>query len=156
SVADWHSSRVLLGALGVPVFRWLLVGRWSLSGVFASESLVQGWVVLQLTDSPLWLGLAVTLRGISGVVFAFVGGAIADRAQLRWTLATCQVISALVSAVIGVLVSAGLIQLWHVMLGLVVTGAINSIRSPGMDILTQNVVGDERLLNANALGSFAQ
>ena len=55
------------------------------SGLLASnvgtwmQNVAQGWLVLQLTNSPLWLGLLGLSFALPMIVFPLVGGAIADR-----------------------------------------------------------------------------
>src|SRR5690349_24939086 len=47
------------------------------------QSVGQSWLVLELTNSPLKLGLIGTLQFAPILVFSFVSGAIADRVRKR-------------------------------------------------------------------------
>jgi hypothetical protein len=49
-----------------------LVGGWM-------QTVAQSWLVLQLTDSPLRLGLVSTLQSAPVLLFCIPAGAIADR-----------------------------------------------------------------------------
>ena len=45
--------------------------------------IVQGWIVLELTDSDGWVGLAAGLPAIPVIALAMFGGAITDRFNRR-------------------------------------------------------------------------
>jgi MFS family permease len=53
-----------------------LIGTWM-------QSVGQAWLVLELTNSPLKLGLLGTLQFGPMLLFAFLAGAIADRVRKR-------------------------------------------------------------------------
>src|SRR3989442_2419487 len=53
-----------------------LIGTWM-------QSVAQSWLVLQLSGSPLKLGLIGTLQFAPGLLFSVVAGAIADRLPQR-------------------------------------------------------------------------
>ena len=48
------------------------VGTWM-------QNVAQGWLVLQLTNSPLWLGLLGLSFALPMIVLPLVGGAVTDR-----------------------------------------------------------------------------
>src|SRR6059058_1654177 len=53
-----------------------LVGSWM-------QQVAQAWLVLSLTNSPLRLGLVGSLNFLPVLLFAIVGGAVADRLPKR-------------------------------------------------------------------------
>src|SRR5207244_1845231 len=77
------------------------------SAAYTADALATGWLVLQLTDSPFWLGLVAGTRGISQLVFSIVGGTIADRMDLRRLLVQNNLINATLAIVVLVLVVTG-------------------------------------------------
>ena len=52
------------------------VGTWM-------QAVAQGWLVLQLTNSPFWLGLDGFMATVPAFVFTLVGGVFADRIDRR-------------------------------------------------------------------------
>src|SRR5512135_3363860 len=48
------------------------VGTWM-------QNVATGWLVLQLTDSPLWLGLLGLSFALPMIILPLVGGAVVDR-----------------------------------------------------------------------------
>ena len=56
-----------------------LVGTWM-------QQVAQGWLVLQLTHDPLWLGLVSVAQFGPVIIFGLFGGVIADQLPKRKTL----------------------------------------------------------------------
>src|SRR6202035_2486602 len=68
-------------ALGHRDFRFFWIGQLvSLIGTWM-QSVGQSWLVLELTNSPVPLGLVGTLQFGPILLFSFLGGAISDRAE---------------------------------------------------------------------------
>src|SRR5512136_487958 len=79
------------------------------------QTTAQAWLVLKLThDSPLALGLVITLQFLPVMVLALFGGVLADRWPKRSALVVTQTLLMVQATIFGGLVAAGLIQLWHV------------------------------------------
>src|SRR5512133_2375613 len=74
-----------------------------------------GWLVLQLTDSPLWLGLLGLSFALPMVVLPPIGGAVVDRVdriRLLYITQTCQMLNALSLALVTFL---GIVGVWHIL-----------------------------------------
>jgi len=119
------------------------------------ELISQGWLVLILTQSPFWVGLAAGLRGASQTVFSLAGGAFADYVPRRTLLLITQAASAAAALVVAVLVLTHVIQLWHMLLYVTFAGCAYAIGKPTTNGLVYDLVGGERLLNANAFQFMA-
>ncbi len=143
-------ARASLTSFDIPAFRWLVLSNYALWGAWTVETLTQGWLVLELTDSPFWVGAAVGVRGINQLVFSLVGGAIADRVDRRHLLIVANFIGAAGALAVAVLVVGGWIELWHVLVSLAVAGVVSAIVNPTFSALTFDVVGPARILTANA------
>jgi len=141
-----------LTTLGVPGYRWLLLSGVGVSAAFTADALATGWLVLQLTDSPFWLGLVAGTRGVSQLVFSIVGGTIADRMDLRRLLVQNNLINATLAIVVLVLVVTGAVQIWFVLAAQVIAGFLGALNGPANQALLYDVVGPSRLLNARAFG----
>src|SRR4029453_2872392 len=61
-----------------------LIGTWM-------QSVGQSWLVLELTNSPLRLGLISTLQFAPVLVLSFVGGVLSDRVAKRRIILATQV-----------------------------------------------------------------
>ena len=91
------------------------VGSWM-------QSVAQGWLLFELTSSPLYLGLFSAVRMVLLVCFFLLGGLMADRLDRRKVMLCIQSISALTALSMAVLVSLKVIHVWHIF----VLGAITS------------------------------
>ena len=66
--------------------------------------LAQGWLILDLTGSPFWVGAAAGVGGAGLVMFGAVGGTIVDRFDKKMVLCVLYVFGATVIITIGFLV----------------------------------------------------
>ena len=125
-----------------------LVGGWM-------QTVAQSWLVLQLTDSPLRLGLVGTLQSAPVLLFCIPAGAIADRLPKRRVLVLTQLVLGLEAVALALLVWSGAIAYWHVCaLGLLM-GLTAAIDQPTRQAFVVDMVGREDVGNAVALNSAA-
>ena len=82
-------------ALSYPDYFWFWssyfvsnVGSWM-------QGIAQGWLLFELTSSPLYLGLFSSLRMVMLVSFFILGGIMSDRLDRRKVILWIQVVSAL-------------------------------------------------------------
>ena len=125
-----------------------LVGGWM-------QTVAQSWLVLQLTDSPLRLGLVGTLQSAPVLLFCIPAGAIADRLPKRRVLVLTQLVLGAEAVALALLVWSGGIAYWHVCaLGLLM-GLTAAIDQPTRQAFVVDLVGREDVGNAVALNSAA-
>ncbi|MFN8483669.1 MAG: MFS transporter [Anaerolineae bacterium] len=124
----------------------------SLTGTWM-QTIGQSWLVLQLTASPLAVGIVTALQTLPILLFTLFGGVFADRVPKRKFLLLTQVISALQALVLGILVYTGRVQLWQVYALALVLGIINAFDNPTRQAFIVELVGREDLPNAVALNS---
>ncbi len=126
-----------------------------LSSVLAQgmEIVAQGWLILQLTNSPLMLGLTGLTHAIPTVALTLVGGVIADRADRRRIMILAQGITACVFFGLATLIVTGSVQVWHVMLFAFFTGCLRAFDRPSRYALLPHMVPTEELAGAVAMGS---
>jgi len=142
-------------AFDVPGYRWLWLNALFTAATFTVETLSQGWLMLLLTNSPFWVGLAAGIRGASQAIFSVPVGSLADRFDRRKILIVTQSTGALATLTIAVLVLTHVIRPWHLFIYLIVAGAVYSANRPCVNGLFYDVVGEHRLLNASAFQSMA-
>jgi MFS family permease len=113
----------------------------------------ENWLVLQLTDSGLALGITNALQFGPLVFFGLYGGVIADRFDRRRLLIVTQSALALLAAAIGLLVVTDLIQLWMIWVAALLLGLIMSIDKPALLSFVKDLVSEADLPNAVALNN---
>jgi len=142
-------------AFEVPGYRWLWLFSLFGSLAFTVEALSQGWVVLQLTNSVLIVGLAAGFRGVSQALFSVLGGPIVDRIDRRRLLLGGQLAGALGALTLAFLLLGRSARVWHVFMYLALAGLVTAISRPAAGGLMYDVVGPRRLLNASAFQFMA-
>jgi MFS family permease len=129
------------------------------SGQFGSvlaqymEIVAQGWLVLQLTNSPLMLGLTGLAHAIPTIVLTLLGGVIADRTDRRRIMLVAQACTATLFFTLATLITTERILVWHVMVIAFLSGSLKAFDRPSRYALLTQMVSREEIANAVALGS---
>src|SRR5207244_204947 len=100
-----------------------LVGTWM-------QSVAQSWLVLQLSDSALKLGLIGTFQFAPVLLFSVVAGALADRLPKRRLILATQTALCLQALALTALVWPGHVRYWHVAVLALLLGCANVIDMP--------------------------
>jgi len=155
AVVDPPRDTARFGALEVTVFRnYFLativsnIGSWM-------QILAQGWLILELTDSPFYLGLVGLVRAVPTIGLSLVGGVLADRFSRTRILMITQSVMALSSLVIAILTVAGVITVWHLLVISFISSVFFSVDNPTRQALVPDLVGRDKLASAIGLNSAA-
>lgn len=117
------------------------------------QSAAMAWLVLQLTQSPVAVGLLAFWQFGPYAVLGLFGGAIADRLDHRRTLIATQVALAICSATIAVLTLTGIITVWEAYAIAAMRGLVLILNNPSRQAFIFQMVGRGELPNAIALNS---
>ena len=136
-------------------FRLFILGQFvSLCGTWI-QMVAQGWLVLELTDSPFAVGLVTTLGSLPILLFTLYGGVVADRADKRKLVLALQCGMVVEALGLGILTHLGIVTVGWVMLLAGFFGLLSAFEVPTRQALVAEIVGREDLMNAIALGSSA-
>ena len=156
AVADTVSgSQRLLQALSALQHRnYRLYWFGQLASVLAQnmEGVAQSWLVLELTESPLLLGLTGLTFAAPTIALTLLGGVIADRADRRRIMILSQGASATMFFLLGGLIVLDWIALWHVMTAAFLSGCVRAFDRPSRMALLPQMVPTEDIPNAVAVG----
>ncbi len=111
---------------------------------------MQGWLVLQLTDSPFWVGLVAVIQGVGQFAFSVFSGVLIDRLDRRWVVIVADGIGGMVALTIALLTLTERVALWHILVASFMQGVYLSFRWPATSTIVYAVVGPQRMLNASA------
>ncbi len=136
-----------------PRYRWLWLGTISSFMSMGMNQVALGWLVYKLTESPLALGIAGSSFGIPMLLLSLLGGAVADRVPRRNLLMVTQTTVALSTLIIALLVNAGLVQFWHLVVVGMFNGVVVAFNIPARQAFVADVAGGEGLINAIALNA---
>lgn len=137
----------------VPAFRWYLLsmmGNWS---AMQMQQVVRGLLAYEITDSFAALGGVALANALPRLFLALVGGVLADRASRRVVLQVGQSASAVLTAVIAVLLFTDQLRIEHLYATAVLQGVAMSFSMPARQAMIPDIVGEERLTNAIGLNA---
>lgn len=117
------------------------------------QNVAVGWLVLQLTDSGTVLGVVIAARFAPLLVLGAWGGLVADRHDKRLLLRLTAIVQLVVAAVLGVLTTTHVIDIWSLTALILVAGVVDVIDTPSRQAFMNNIVGRDRIGNAIALNS---
>lgn len=140
-------------ALSNPNYRVFWIGAFLSNVGTWMQAVAQGWLVLQLTNSPFWLGLDAFMATVPGFFLTLLGGVFADLIDRRRLLIYTQVTAGLAALGLATLVATGNVNRWLVLGFSFVTGCCMSLASPSYLAMTYDLVGREDLANAIAMNS---
>ena len=113
----------------------------------------QAWIVLERTDSPMLMGLVNAMPGIAIISISLIGGALADRTE-RWQLLwRTKVIIASMSLLTAVLLTADVLEWWHLIPISLITGSMFALHNPTSQAFVVDIVGRDRLVSASSLNT---
>jgi Na+/melibiose symporter-like transporter len=136
-------------------FFWYWLGRLTSLAAFQMDGVAQGWLVYELTGSALSLGWVSASRSITLLLVSLYGGVLSDRFDKRSILIWIRWIRLLAHLAIAVLISAGAIQVWHLVARSMVAGVLLALIMPAERAIVPELVDRRTLLNAFALTSIA-
>jgi MFS family permease len=123
-----------------------LIGTWM-------QQVAQAWLVLQLTNDPLWLGIVATAQFGPVIVLGLFGGVIADHFPKRRILLVTQTVSMVLAFVLFGLTATGIVEVWHVMVLAALLGIANAIDMPARQAFAAEMVGRDDIPNAVGLNA---
>jgi MFS family permease len=142
-----------LAAFAIPNYRRFTTGQTiSLVGSW-TETVAQAVLVLQLTHSGVWLGLATAARYAPVLLLTPYAGVIVDRYDKRRILLLTQSSLAAASLVLGLLVVTGAIRLWMVFAVALAFGVATALDNPARLAFVSEMVGRRLIRNAVTLNS---
>jgi MFS family permease len=117
------------------------------------QNVAVGWLMLQLTNSALWLGLQGLCFALPMIFLPLVGGAVADRVNRIKLLYVTQSGPMVVAFILALLTWEGRIAAWHLLLATFLGGCLLSFDSPSRQALIPDMVQRKDLLNALSLNA---
>src|ERR671932_211513 len=146
-----------------PTFRSLHVHNYRLwaSGAIVSNTgtwmqrVAQDWLVLTVltANSGTAVGITTGLQFAPALLLSPAAGALADRMDRRKLLVATQTASGALALGLGLLVTGGLAQLWHVYGFALLLGVVSAVDGPARQAFVSELVPTADLPNAVGLNS---
>ncbi len=123
-----------------------VIGTWM-------QQVAMGWLVYQISNSALTLGVVRFLSAIPITLLALLAGAVADRVEKRAVVVATESTAMVLAFVLAALVYFQVVQVWQIMLLALLEGITDAFDIPTRQSFVVEMVGKEDLLNAIALNS---
>jgi len=147
------SWRNTFAALKHRNFRLFFIGQLvSLIGTWM-QTTAQGWLVYQLTGSKVLLGTVAAVGTFPMLLFALLGGSVADRYPKRTIILWTQTAMMLTAFLFATLVASGHITTWHILLLAALGGVAMAFDMPARQSFMVEMTNREDLMNAVSLNS---
>ncbi|MSQ51781.1 MAG: MFS transporter [Betaproteobacteria bacterium] len=146
-----------LGALRIlryREYRLLCYGQTASSMGGWMDEVTRGWLVYELTDSVMQLGLVRGIQAIPFLLLSPVAGSYVDRHSRKKILIITQSLQALIMALTALLVFSGEIRIWHVYVVAAVVAVMQVFQQPARSAMISNSVPREFLTNAIGFNSL--
>ena len=118
-------------------------------------TVAQGWLVYDLTGSPLYLGYVGLATAIPGLFLSLLGGVLADRVDLRRLLIVTQLFVAVMAATLATVTALGVVQPWHVLIIAFLTGSSQAFNNPARQAIFPQLIDRKELMNAVSLNAMS-
>lgn len=117
------------------------------------QTTAQGWLVLELTNSPALLGLTSAIQSAPTLFLSLLAGVMADRMDLRRLLVATQAAGGILAAILAILTMTGVVQFWHVVVIAALAGSAGAFGLPAFQAVVSTIVDRRAIGNAIALNS---
>src|SRR5262245_12238960 len=135
-------------------YRLLWFGHVFTSMGFWMDQVSRGWLIYELTDSTVQLGL---VRGVQAIPILFlspIAGSTADRYSRKTQILVSQILDGLMFAALAVLIFLRQIQPWHVYVTAFGMAVVQTFQQPSRAAIISDVVPVKNLTNAIGLNSI--
>jgi hypothetical protein len=130
----------------VPDFRRLGASVLFNSIGMMGETVVLGWLALELTNSPLLVGVAMSMRMLPLFFVGVPAGAVADRFPRNQLLMLTGAGQALTASTLGTLAWSGHVTFAHVLVVTLAAGTLRGLEHATRQSYTHDVVGADALM----------
>ena len=140
-------------ALAIPDFRLLWIANLIAAFAMQMQMVARGWLIYDITESPLALTWVVLSFMLPSLVFSLWGGVIADRVRKKPIMVVAQLVNALATVALAVIVYRGDVTFWHFIYFGLFNGTVMSFSMPARAAVVPEIVPQETMVNAMALQS---
>ena len=135
-------------------FRLLWSVQASTSMATWMDQVARGWLMYELTSSPVQLGLVRGVQAIPILLLSPVAGSTADRYSRKTQILIAQVLDGLMYATVALLIMTGQIQPWHVYATAFGMAVVQAFQQPARAAMIADAVPLRLLTNAIGLNSI--
>ncbi|MDP7404185.1 MAG: MFS transporter [Porticoccaceae bacterium] len=132
-------------------FQFLWIASTCSAFAMQMRSIAQGWLIYDLTSSPLALTWVMLSFIVPSAIFSLIGGVVADRVSKKNIMIYSQLINAISTFILAYIVFVGEVTFEHFIYFGILNGAVGSLSMPANFSIVPEIVRQENLINATAL-----
>jgi len=118
------------------------------------DEVTRGWLIYELTDSAVQLGLVRGVQAIPLLLLSPLAGSAADRYSRKTQLMIAQLANGLIYAATALLIFTGQIQPWHVYVTAFLMAVVQAFQQPARTAMVSDAVPPGYLTNAIGLNAL--
>jgi MFS family permease len=134
-------------------FRFLWIANLAASFAMQMQMVARGWLIYDMTSSPMALTWVMLSFLLPSVVFSLAGGVIADRMRKRSIMIFSQLLNTVATVFLAIIIYRGDITFWYFIYFGLFNGTILAMSMPARSSVTPEIVGRDHVVNAMALQS---
>jgi len=153
AVPDLAARPSTFAALHIRNYRLFFSGQVVSNTGTWMQRIAQDWLVLQITNSPLAVGITTALQFLPMLLFGLWGGLLVDRYPKRRLLLITQTAMGSLAAMLAALTLVGVVQVWQVYLIAFGLGLATVVDNPARQTFVNEMVPKSLVRNAVSLNS---
>jgi MFS family permease len=141
-------------ALRYPEYQLLWWGHVFASMATWMDQVTRGWLIYELTDSSLQLGLVRGVQALPILLLSPIAGTTADRYSRKSQVMIAQIIDLVLYGSLALAIFSARIETWHVYVTAVLMAAVQTFQQPSRASMVSDSVPAESLTNAIGLNAM--
>jgi MFS family permease len=141
-------------ALNHPLYRRFWLGSLASVGGVQLMLIGQGWLVFELSGSPLDLGILGAASSIPTIFVSLFGGVLADRLDKRKVIAATSLFIAVLMLLLAILDYSGVVTVWQVFVIAALVALAGGLDWPARQAIFPSLIEREQMMSAIALNSI--
>ena len=134
-------------------FFWLWVGSLGSSFAMNMQIIARGWLVYELTESPLDLAWVTMSFMLPTVLFSLYGGVLADRMHKKKIIVWAQALNCAATVFMAVIIFSGSVTFWDFIWFGFFNGTILALSMPARQAFVPELIPDHLLFAAMGLNT---
>ncbi len=146
-------TRDIRHALAVRNFLWLWIGSLGSSFAMNMQIIARGWLVFELTESPMDLAWVTMSFMVPTVLFSLYGGVLADRLKKKKVIIWAQALNCAATVCMAVIILSDAVTFWDFIWFGFFNGSVLALSMPARQAFVPELIPDHLLFAAMGLNT---
>ncbi len=134
-------------------YMFLWIGMLASAFAMNMQMVAQGWLVYEMTSSPIDLTWVTLSFMLPQVVFALMGGVLADRINKKPLIGWAPVVNGIATLFMAVIIISGQVTFWDFIWIGALNGTVMALSIPARTAFIPEIVGERLMFNAMAFNT---